>query len=192
MSIMASSTLSSTVNKTLSLNVGCGSKPIPDTIGVDQILTPAVNVLASIEDSLPFGSQSFERIYAYQVLEHVTNLQGFMKEAHRLLCVGGRLIIEVPYFRSSWSHMDPTHVRHFTMLTFDYFVRGSYLGSEENAHATHHVAFSRIEKSLIIGPSPLGVKRAAGRLALRFPELFENSLLSSVFIFHGLHVELIK
>jgi SAM-dependent methyltransferase len=176
----------------LELNVGCGSKRIEGTFGLDRFPTGAVDVLSDIEATLPFKSNSFRRIYATQVLEHITNLHGFLSEAHRLLSDGGRLVIEVPYFRASWSHIDPTHVRHFTIMSFDYFVRGKYLNSETNAHATQRISFSNIKKSVVTGPSILGLKKIASRLALRFPEWFENSIWSSVFVFHALRIELTK
>lgn len=176
----------------LELNVGCGSTRIAGTFGLDRFPTGAVDVLSNLEETWPFKSNSFRKIHATQVLEHITNLHGFLSEAHRLLRDGGSVVIEVPYFRSSWSHIDPTHVRHFTIMSFDYFVRGKYLNSENNVHATQAITFSEIKKSIITGPSILGLKKVASLLALRFPELFENSIWSSVFVFHALRFELTK
>lgn len=176
----------------LELNLGCGSSSIGTSIGFDVVRTPAVSVIGDLEQSLPFRSASFSTIYAYQVLEHLDNFTGLLGEAHRILTPGGKLIVEVPYFRSSWSHVDPTHRRHFTFMTFYYFCKTHYLNSEDNFHAHRSIAFSQIRISVITGSSLTGFKKLLARVALRFPEFYENSALSSLFIFHALHIELIK
>ena len=44
-----------------------------------------------------FPDSSFESIYASHVLEHLTNLKGVMKEAHRILKPNGIFEIRVPF-----------------------------------------------------------------------------------------------
>lgn len=52
-----------------------------------------------------------ELIVANNVLEHVGDLPQLMTHALRLLRVGGRLVIEVPYEHAPTAWQDPTHVR---------------------------------------------------------------------------------
>ncbi len=44
-----------------------------------------------------------------------------MEEIHRICKKGGVVKIMVPYFRSAWASIDPTHKHYFTANSFSYF-----------------------------------------------------------------------
>lgn len=81
-----------------------------------------------IELSLPnelytLNEQSFDVITMWHVLEHVHDLQGYFKNFHRILPVGGKLVIAVPNYTSKdaeqygaiWAAYDvPRHLYHFS------------------------------------------------------------------------------
>ncbi len=52
----------------------------------------AVEVVQDQAESLPFGDDAFDLVYARQALHHASDLTVFLKEAARVLRVGGRLI----------------------------------------------------------------------------------------------------
>ena len=53
--------------------------------------------VADCQKRMPFAAQSFERIIAIHVLEHLPNLPAFLSEAHRLLQrPAGRLLVVIP------------------------------------------------------------------------------------------------
>lgn len=58
----------------------------------------------NITKPLPFGNDSVDRILIEHVLEHVTPLQGFrfLKEARRVLTVGGVIRVIVPDVQKIW------------------------------------------------------------------------------------------
>jgi SAM-dependent methyltransferase len=53
-------------------------------------------VLADCQERLPFASGSFDRVVAIHVLEHLPNLPGAIREAHRLLRHDGRFQVVIP------------------------------------------------------------------------------------------------
>lgn len=70
-----------------------------------------------------FTPQHFDVITMWHVLEHVHDLQGYWKNFHRILPVGGKLVIAVPNYTSGdagnygsyWAAYDvPRHLYHFS------------------------------------------------------------------------------
>ena len=104
------------------INLGCGRNKLAGAVGVDFLEFPGIDVVADLNQRLPFDDESFDVVHSNQVFEHVHNLLGLMAECHRLLRPGGLLVAHVPYFRSSWSAVDPTHIRQFCISSMNYFV----------------------------------------------------------------------
>jgi len=71
-----------------------------------------------------YRASSFDQVIIWHVLEHLDDPAGTLREAHRLLKPGGRLIVAVPNLSSlqarcsgaAWFHLDlPRHVYHFPL-----------------------------------------------------------------------------
>jgi SAM-dependent methyltransferase len=85
--------------------------------------------LLAMEGSLPcpvLPAKSFDAVTMWQVLEHVHDPMEVLRDAHRLLAAGGRLVVAVPnidslafrLFGSCWYSLDlPRHLTHFTPTT---------------------------------------------------------------------------
>lgn len=104
------------------LDLGCGTRKRLGAIGLD--INPLSNAdvihdLASFP--YPFADNSFDEVYVDNVLEHLDNVILTMEELHRISCDGAMVKIIVPYFRSRWAFIDPTHRRYFTADSFAYF-----------------------------------------------------------------------
>ncbi|OGC04055.1 hypothetical protein A2276_05500 [candidate division WOR-1 bacterium RIFOXYA12_FULL_43_27] len=52
------------------------------------------------ENSLPFENVFFDEIYLFDVLEHLNNPHASFKEVLRCLKKNGKLIVEIPYYKS--------------------------------------------------------------------------------------------
>lgn len=79
------------------LDVGCGhcaNHTKRGDVGID-LIKGLCDVQASAFD-LPFAPASFDRVILSHVLEHLMNLGQALKEAKRVLVLGGLLEIEVP------------------------------------------------------------------------------------------------
>lgn len=103
------------------LNLGCGEDYRENWINLDFNRKMKADVYADIEKKLPFKGNTFDYVYTEHVLEHVRNLVQLMKELKRVCKNGAIIEIRVPHASSMLAFQDPTHVRFFTYLTFDYF-----------------------------------------------------------------------
>lgn len=92
------------------LDFGCGRKPYRTIIDVDKYV--GVDVEISGHDhrnsqidifydgrTIPFPSDSFDSFLCSEVFEHLFNLEEIVAELHRVVKVGGRGLITVPF---SW------------------------------------------------------------------------------------------
>lgn len=57
----------------------------------------------------PFEDSSFEVIEVVHILEHLDKPFEAMKELHRLLMPGGKLLIKVPHFSRGFTHAEHEH-----------------------------------------------------------------------------------
>ena len=60
----------------------------------------------AIGESLPFREDSFDCVLLSEVIEHLEVPQISIREAMRVLCPGGRLLITTPNYRSFWPLME--------------------------------------------------------------------------------------
>lgn len=62
----------------------------------------------AIGESLPLADNSFDCVLLSEVIEHLESPQISIREAVRVLCPGGRLLITTPNYRSFWPLMEWT------------------------------------------------------------------------------------
>ena len=100
------------------LDVGAGDKPYApyfaragEYVGVDPV-NPHADVRATAED-LPFDDQSFDVVLCIQVLEHVDDPPRVVRELHRVVKPGGRVLAAThgtyPYHPDPADHWRWTH-----------------------------------------------------------------------------------
>lgn len=171
------------------LDIGCGRKKLPGAVGLDRELMPEVDVTADLNKELPFGDEEFEAVYGDQVLEHIPNLVELVYEIYRVLKPRGIFLAHVPYFRAAWAHIDPTHVRSFTISTMDYFVKGTFC--YEN-YRFREKGFSKIQVLLDSDYPSTFARRFFTSLALKNPWYYENSFWSNLYPFDQISYLLTK
>ncbi len=84
------------------LDVGCGTKPYERLFGVSEYVGLDIDSEGSRERAIadefydgktfPFDDQAFDAVLCNQVLEHVFNPDEFLREIHRVLKPGGKLL----------------------------------------------------------------------------------------------------
>lgn len=105
------------------LELGCGAKKKKDRIGVDKINLPGVDIVADLEQGLPFLPDACtDEIHCTSVLEHISNFELLMREIVRVLKPNGAAYVFVPHFSNPYFYSDPTHRRFFGLYSFYYFV----------------------------------------------------------------------
>jgi SAM-dependent methyltransferase len=108
--------------KRLRVDIGCGSRKVVGTIGLDNVAVPGVDVLGDLNQGLPFKDGSLDAVYANHILEHLNDFLGTMNEIYRVCKPGALVFIKVPHAASTFvTWKDPTHQRGLFIATFAYF-----------------------------------------------------------------------
>lgn len=108
------------------MNLGCGSRIAQSGKGlkwvnVDKFPNEGVDVVANLEEPLPFQDESVGFIDLRHVLEHIKNYQSLLMECYRVLVPGGILHIAVPHANCRAAVADPTHFNYFVEESFFHF-----------------------------------------------------------------------
>jgi len=114
------------------LDIGCGNHKVKGSIGLDFVKIEGVDIVHDLNKvPYPFKKNSFDIVYANQVLEHLdVSLDKVLGELCRISKPNGRIRIIVPHALNVAGFSDPTHRKFFTWFTFDYF------GSNEQSYYT--------------------------------------------------------
>jgi len=118
------------------LNFGSGRDVKTGYINVDITKFDGVDKTFNFDVfPYPFRENTFEFVYADNVLEHLDDITRVMKELHRVCKDGAEVRIIVPYYNCFGSYNDVTHKHHFSHLAFVPFyedkTRGNYFIDEE-------------------------------------------------------------
>jgi len=104
------------------LDLGCGKKKRKGAIGVDYSSRLDADVIHDLNVfPYPFDSETADEVYLDNVLEHLDQPMRVMEEVYRIVKPGGAVKVIVPYFRSRWAFIDPTHCHYFTVDSFAYY-----------------------------------------------------------------------
>ena len=105
------------------LELGCGRSRVEGRIHIDKADLPNVDIVADIEDGLPFlPDDSIDEIHSTSFLEHVDDLETVVREISRVLKREGRGFISVPHFSNPYFYSDYTHKHFIGLYTLYYFV----------------------------------------------------------------------
>ncbi|MCW2236185.1 methyltransferase domain-containing protein [Azospirillum canadense] len=120
---------------TRSLDLGCGPHPknpfsADELFGIDvmQHASPNIRTADLAVEAIPFDSDSFDYVTAFDVIEHIPRVVylparrnsfiALMDEIHRVLKVGGLFFAQTPAYPHAEAFQDPTHVNIITENTF--------------------------------------------------------------------------
>ena len=171
----------------MKLNIGSGYDIMEGYVNLDRLPLKGVQVVADIENNyLPFKVGVFDRVTAFNILEHVRDLVQLMREIHTVLKPKGIAHIRVPHFTHRGAYGDPTHKSFFSYDTFFYF----WLGFKWNYY--FQFGFSKIKVRLIFAKRRQIYNYIVEPLINRCPIIYELTFLRSLFPAHQIEVFLEK
>ena len=97
----------------MKLNLGCGNKPLAGFVNHDVTKhRPEIDVVHDLNElPWPFEDESFERVAAISVLEHLRQtLLVSMDEIWRILKPDGVAVIKLPHWKHTITWEDLTHL----------------------------------------------------------------------------------
>jgi SAM-dependent methyltransferase len=108
------------------------------------------------EAKLPFAEASFEFCFASEVIEHLFDVRGFLREVHRVLVPGGTFLVTTPYhglvknlviaLLYFESHFSPTgtHIRFFSRRSLARCLRAAGFEVERSRAVGRFFPLSRL------------------------------------------------
>lgn len=158
----------------IKIELGCGPSKQADTIGIDAIPVPGVDLVANLEDGLPFiPDNSVDEITSVHFLEHINNLELLIREIHRVLKPAGIHKVIVPHFSNPHYFSDITHKKFFGLYTFDYYATGNTKLRRKVPDFYHNFKFEIQNRKLIF------------KSQFFFRNLFKKWILSKIFNLNG-------
>ena len=104
------------------LDLGCGNNKRVGAVGIDVNPRSQADVVHDLNDfPYPYPESEFDEIYVNNVLEHLHDVVKVLEELHLIGKSNSLVKITVPYFRSRFAFIDPTHVHFFTVDSLSYF-----------------------------------------------------------------------
>jgi SAM-dependent methyltransferase len=154
------------------LDLGCGNKLRPGAVGIDFNSRSKASVIHDLNVfPYPIEDGAFDEVYLDNVLEHLDSVLHVMEEIHRITGPNALVKVIVPYFRSRWAAIDPTHKHFFTVQSFGYFDPDDMLCTRYDyttaRFRTERIVFNETHTNR-------WSKRQVVRLANRWPSRYEN------------------
>jgi len=159
------------------LNLGCGSvkQDFPEAaraaqiVGVDLSPRSQADLIHDLNRfPYPLESDAFDLVIMQDILEHLVDVPGVLREVYRVARDGAIVRIRTPHYSSYYAYNDPTHVRSFGVFALDGF-------DVARPHLAYADPLFRIRRREILFPRVwrmTGVAALANRFPARWEQLF--------------------
>ena len=106
----------------INLNIGCGETTYPDSINMDMRKTSITDEIYNFElFPWPFKDERFDSVFAFDIIEHLSDVFKTVDEIHRILKPEGNLIIRTNHCETKQSFIDPSHIHFFHLDSFSFY-----------------------------------------------------------------------
>jgi SAM-dependent methyltransferase len=103
------------------LDIGCGRKKFPGSLGIDMSAAGQADVLCDWEKTLPFRDSSFAQVRLVHIIEEVDNIFRVLAEVHRVAKPGAQVTIVTPHYTDHASYCSPAHRWHLSSFSLWFF-----------------------------------------------------------------------
>jgi predicted SAM-dependent methyltransferase len=112
----------------MKINLGSGYRKDIDCINVDNREVVSPDVVADINEGLPFKTGSINEVRAIDFLEHIPlgKTISAIEEIYRVLENGGILYHMTPSTSGAGAFMDPTHLSFWNINSWIYYMDDAY------------------------------------------------------------------
>jgi len=141
------------------LDVGCGKNKTKGAIGIDISLQTQADVICNLKYlTIPFKDNIFSHIICKQIIEHLLDVESFLKELCRIGKNGAKIIIQTPHFSSYMAYGDYAHYHAFSCFFLDNLAQkiGFKIIKKE---ITFHRAFRKYGINWLANKFPLSYER---------------------------------
>lgn len=109
------------------IEIGCGPRPrFTEYTSIDMLEYPNVDIVGDAMDVLSkLKDNSVDVIFASHFLEHISDLDGFLKQVVRVCIDGAQVRFEVPHFSNAFFYSDVTHKTFFGLYSFCYLAKNN-------------------------------------------------------------------
>ena len=162
----------------IKLDLGCGASKREGYIGVDSLELPGVDIVHDLTTfPYPFSENEVDEIIMDNVLEHLPQPLKVVEEIYRVCKNNAGVTIAVPYFRSYYATIDPTHVNFFGSNWFNYFdPTHPFQQKYQYSHAKFKVEKIAFDKVWVDNKNCSWFHKRLIKLAERKPEFYETRL----------------
>ncbi|MEI7752779.1 MAG: class I SAM-dependent methyltransferase [Candidatus Omnitrophota bacterium] len=143
------------------VDLGCGigdyvaalSKITPDVTGYDLDIRAAQTKYPALffnqhnfTKNTPIASNTIDKLFAINAIEHLEDSQAFLKECHRILKPGGTAVFST-CDKKNFLHEkidDPTHLHEWDLRSFEVFIREQFeiLALKNSGSMFHYFPFN--------------------------------------------------
>lgn len=130
------------------VDAGCGTNKVStEAVGLDFALEASPDVVCDLSRvPWPLRDNVATEVHLSHIIEHIDDPMAAMSEVHRIAKPGATVYLATPHFSSHNSYVDPTHRRHFSFFSFDYFT-----GKAFDRFLTSSFRFEVVERRLTFG-----------------------------------------
>lgn len=174
------------MSKKIKLDIGCGSSKKDGYIGVDKLKFDCVDIIHDLNIlPYPFKDNYADEIFLDNVLEHLDDPIAVIHELHRIGKNNAKVNIIVPYFRSFYAIIDPTHKNFFGYFYFFYFDK-KHIFNQKYSYFDINFNVKLIQFDTTFDDSKIGLfHKLLKKFANAYPERYE-SRLSHLYPLHSI------
>ena len=174
------------------LNLGCGNDIREGYLNVDISPHKGVDIVADLNETpYPIKDDTYDKIIAFFILEHLKDTEKCLKEWHRILKPGGKLIIKVPYDSSYSAWANFQHKTCFNLHTFRMFAKNTKKTAKTNEYGLEFM-FSSLKQELWFPKGFHIFNHILEPIFNSIKTIYEETALRVLFPAHSIIVELKK